>query len=212
MLRLASFILVTLAAALSLTGCDITPIANGGSGGGTGATGGSGGNAGGSGGGTTSSTTDTSSSTTGTTTDTMTTSSTTSTTSGSGASCESAGGNCVPNVPDACEIGMWSDQYSCSGADVRCCLPGPKECAAAGGVCEAVTPGACLDGMIADPMKFTCGSGVGTLCCLKSVCTPGMDQTCNANAAMNAFAGHCNPDGTCTCNPGYAKMPGGKCG
>jgi hypothetical protein len=39
------------------------------------------------------------------------------------------------------------------------------------------------------------------------VCTPGMDQTCNADLFMSALAGVCNDDGTCTCNPGYTEDP-----
>jgi hypothetical protein len=35
------------------------------------------------------------------------------------------------------------------------------------------------------------------------VCTPGMDHTCNYLQGLPALAGTCNPDGTCTCNPGF---------
>lgn len=43
-----------------------------------------------------------------------------------GATCASAGGTCVPLVPDACEFGSIGDanEYSCGGGlGVECCLP-----------------------------------------------------------------------------------------
>ncbi len=43
-----------------------------------------------------------------------------------GASCDAAGGTCVPLVPDACEFGSIGDasEYSCGGGvGVECCLP-----------------------------------------------------------------------------------------
>jgi hypothetical protein len=48
--------------------------------------------------------------------------------------------------------------------------------------------------------------------CLVPACTPGDDNACNENPAMNAFAGHCNADGTCTCANVFSKYPDGKCG
>ena len=38
-----------------------------------------------------------------------------------------------------------------------------------------------------------------------SVCTPGMDQTCNDNPVISSLHGTCNEDGTCTCKKGFAK-------
>jgi hypothetical protein len=50
-----------------------------------------------------------------------------------GATCDSAGGNCVALVPDACQIGSVGDatEYSCGGGvGVECCLPAqaPNSC------------------------------------------------------------------------------------
>jgi hypothetical protein len=42
-------------------------------------------------------------------------------------------------------------------------------------------------------------------------CVPTQDQTCNADPAMNALAGHCNLDQTCTCAEGHTKQADGKC-
>jgi hypothetical protein len=53
------------------------------------------------------------------------------------------------------------------------------------------------------------GSGGGR------VCTPGVDQTCNADSRITALEGHCNQDGTCACNTGYWTQyvsSVGKCG
>lgn len=48
--------------------------------------------------------------------------------------------------------------------------------------------------------------------CQVPACTPGQDQTCNENPAMNALAGSCNANATCTCNTGFSMHPDGKCG
>lgn len=85
-------------------------------------------------------------------------------------------------------------------------------CTDAGGTCVAITPDACPDGMFGDANVYSCGSGVGTGCCLPALCTPGQDQTCNFDPAMSAFAGHCNADGTCTCKAPFVLKPNGKCG
>lgn len=48
--------------------------------------------------------------------------------------------------------------------------------------------------------------------CQLAACTPGWDATCNDDPTSIVFAGGCNLDATCTCNPGYVKKPNGKCG
>jgi hypothetical protein len=89
---------------------------------------------------------------------------------------------------------------------------GGNTCTAAGGMCVAITPDACPDGTLGDAGTYSCGSGVGTGCCLPQACIPGQDQTCNFDPAMNAFAGHCNADNTCTCMAPFVLKPNGKCG
>lgn len=86
-----------------------------------------------------------------------------------------------------------------------------SECEKVGGMCIALVPDNCMDGMWLDANMYPCGTGEGVGCCLVPVCTPGMDQTCNASPTMSALAGHCEDNGTCTCNPGYEKTPEGKC-
>ncbi|MBK8257146.1 MAG: hypothetical protein IPK82_31300 [Polyangiaceae bacterium] len=86
-----------------------------------------------------------------------------------------------------------------------------NECEKAGGQCIALVPDNCMDGMWLDATVYPCGTGDGVGCCLVPVCTPGMDQTCNASPTMSAIAGHCEDNGTCTCSPGYEKTPEGKC-
>ena len=85
-------------------------------------------------------------------------------------------------------------------------------CVDAGGACVALVPDACENGTWLDAAEYPCGAGEGVGCCLIAVCTPGMDQTCNANLSMSSFAGKCNDDGTCTCNAGFTKNADGKCG
>lgn len=47
---------------------------------------------------------------------------------------------------------------------------------------------------------------------LGPVCTPGADQTCNAESVMSSVAGTCNPDGSCTCkNPFDMDLSTGRC-
>jgi hypothetical protein len=44
------------------------------------------------------------------------------------------------------------------------------------------------------------------------VCTPGQDQTCNEDPTVSALYGHCNQDGTCSCNAPFVKNGAtGKC-
>ena len=43
-------------------------------------------------------------------------------------------------------------------------------------------------------------------------CTPGADQTCNAEPTMNAISGICSMAGTCLCSEGFAiELTSGKC-
>src|SRR5450755_4403973 len=64
-----------------------------------------------------------------------------------GATCASTGGNCVPLVPDACELGSVGDatQYSCGGGlGVECCLPlQPDNSCNADSDCSGLIPQFC---------------------------------------------------------------------
>ena len=46
---------------------------------------------------------------------------------------------------------------------------------------------------------------------VNKVCVPQMNQTCNYDPIISSLRGVCNPDSTCTCNPGSTKMANGKC-
>ena len=204
---------------------------------------------------------------------------TTSTSTGTGGganTCVQAGGQCEPVTPGACTNGMVGDAstYSCGGGvGVLCCLPcanpcpteGATRCAADAiqtcshvGTCLKWVPGAecpageacnsdgsaCItpSGTCTTDAQCGCGCGCGggmchctgaippscntdqecgpacsgLICaghqCEVQACAPGMDQDCNANPAMNSFAGACNADGTCTCKSGFTKTANGKCG
>ncbi len=43
------------------------------------------------------------------------------------------------------------------------------------------------------------------------VCSPGADHTCNEDPTVSIITGICNPDSTCTCNPGWDKTASGRC-
>lgn len=67
---------------------------------------------------------------------------------------------------DLCADRGWYGDGEC---DVFCGEPDPDcatPCAAAGGECVGVYPGACADGVIGDGDTFSCGGGVGVMCCL----------------------------------------------
>jgi hypothetical protein len=45
-----------------------------------------------------------------------------------------------------------------------------------------------------------------------SVCSPGLDQTCNDSPVISSLHGHCENNGSCTCTAPFAKNPAtGKC-
>lgn len=108
--------------------------------------------------------------------------------------------------------GTSASSASTSTSDTTSTTTGENACVDAGGTCVALVPDACENGTWLDATQYPCGTGDGVGCCLIAVCTPGVDQTCNANASMSAFAGKCNDDGTCTCNAGFTKNAEGKCG
>ncbi|MFO0592661.1 MAG: hypothetical protein U0441_34270 [Polyangiaceae bacterium] len=83
-------------------------------------------------------------------------------------------------------------------------------CESLGGTCAPPVPDACAVGIWGDPQVITCANP-NAQCCLPPPCQFGLDQTCNEWQAMNAFAGHCNPDNTCSCHPGYTLQLDGKC-
>ena len=45
-------------------------------------------------------------------------------------------------------------------------------CEAAGGACVAVVPGACMDGIVGNADWYSCGGGLGVLCCLPARTPP----------------------------------------
>ena len=109
--------------------------------------------------------------------------------------CDSAGTKCI------------TPASACS-SDAQCGCG----CGCGGGTCHctgAIPPTCNADAECGPPCS-------GLLCvshkCEHKVCVPGMDQTCNANPAMNAFAGTCDPNGVCTCKVGSTKNAAGTCG
>jgi len=64
------------------------------------------------------------------------------------------------------------------------------------------TPG-CASGGSSSPASSTTSSSPATPAA--SVCTPGMDQTCNDNPEISSLHGTCRPDGTCECKGDFEK-------
>jgi hypothetical protein len=118
----------------------------------------------------------------------------------SGQACNSDGSECVP--PAA----MCTTNAECG------CGCGCASAAGGGGMCHCTgaVPPTCNQASDCGP---TCA---GIACtnhqCVLPACTPGEDQTCNENPAMNAFAGQCTFARTCVCKMGFSLKPDGKCG
>ncbi|MGC4116259.1 MAG: hypothetical protein QM765_17110 [Myxococcales bacterium] len=66
-------------------------------------------------------------------------------------------------------------------------------------------------GCAADSDCKTDEACVAGVCKKKGVCTPGRDQTCNADPAISSLWGHCEDNGTCTCAAGRVLDSSGKC-
>ncbi len=71
----------------------------------------------------------------------------------------------VQPPPGFCDGGPFAPTYNGDG-----CINGfactPVLCTTAGGACVAVVPGACTSGHVGDASKYSCGSGIGVMCCL----------------------------------------------
>jgi hypothetical protein len=90
-----------------------------------------------------------------------------------GLSCGAAGDFCCsvqcpelsPPSPSFCDGGPTAAEY-----DAKRCIVGyacaPVSCTTAGGQCVAVSPGSCASGNIGDANKYSCGGGLGVMCCL----------------------------------------------
>lgn len=67
--------------------------------------------------------------------------------------------------PTFCDGGPFAPLYSSNG-----CINGfacaPLLCVAAGGACVALSPGSCKTNHVGDATKYSCGGGLGVMCCL----------------------------------------------
>lgn len=87
--------------------------------------------------------------------------------------CPSAGTFCCtsscpvlsPPAPGFCDGGPTATKYTANG-----CVAGfacaPIACTSAGGTCVGVAPGSCTTGNVGDAAKYSCGGGLGVMCCL----------------------------------------------
>jgi len=72
------------------------------------------------------------------------------------------------DLPDFCAEQGWYGDGVC---DSFCAQPDPDctPCEAAGGACVALYPGNCADGTIGDANVYSCGGGLGVMCCLPAL-------------------------------------------
>ena len=87
--------------------------------------------------------------------------------------CPAAGTYCClqecPSIaqppPGFCEAGSPAPTYDKNG-----CIAGfactPVACATAGGTCVGLAPSACPAGHVGDATQYSCGPGIGVMCCL----------------------------------------------
>lgn len=127
--------------------------------------------------------------------------------------------NCAPTwaVTQVCGLdqGCNSDGTKCVSSPAATCGASADcgcGCGCVNGTCECTggLPPSCTSDTECGPTcsGFHCIAGK----CAPPACTPGQDQTCNENLAMQSFAGTCNADATCTCKPNFTKKADGKCG
>ncbi len=77
----------------------------------------------------------------------------------------------------------------------------PTPCVAAGGACVPVVPRACMGGVIGDATWYSCGGGLGVMCCLPSNTPP----ACRGVGTRSE--GWYRPDGTRVCYAACAGHP-----
>lgn len=67
--------------------------------------------------------------------------------------------------PGFCDAGPVAQTFAANGC-VNGFVCAPTTCVAAGGSCVGLAPGNCPSNNIGDATKYSCGGGVGTMCCL----------------------------------------------
>ncbi|MBI5482216.1 MAG: hypothetical protein HY906_25395 [Deltaproteobacteria bacterium] len=101
-------------------------------------------------------------------------------------------------VADDCELQELPQprcpgQWTC-GAESTCAYDCRMPCEVAGGECVALYPGSCADGEVGDANTYSCGGGLGVMCCLPK-------QTQNE---CEAKGGSCVALTTTSCSDGIA--------
>jgi hypothetical protein len=149
-------------------------------------------------------------------------------------SCTTAGATrCTGDAIETCTQSgsclQWAVTTPCPFAqhcssDATRCVASTNQCSTAADCtcgCTCTAQSVCGNCTGAIPATCTQDSDCGPTCagvrcvagtCQPETCIPGEDQTCNDNLGMNAFAGTCNPDRTCTCKSPFTVKPSGKCG
>lgn len=85
------------------------------------------------------------------------------------------GGDAAPDAPSCPDLSQPSPGF-CGGAAyaptyaASGCINGfectPMTCATGGGACVALSPGSCASNHVGTPTDYSCGGGLGTMCCL----------------------------------------------
>lgn len=90
-----------------------------------------------------------------------------------GATCAKGGDVCCtttcpqlsPPSPSFCDGGPIAPKYDADGCIVGYACA-PITCAEGGGQCVALSPGSCASNHVGDAKKYSCGGGLGVMCCL----------------------------------------------
>ncbi len=64
------------------------------------------------------------------------------------------------------------DAFATDAGSVADAATAANSCVAGGGRCEPVIPGSCATGIVGDPDVYSCGGGLGVLCCLPGTTPP----------------------------------------
>jgi hypothetical protein len=71
-------------------------------------------------------------------------------------------------------MGVWTCKEN--ACDYSCGMPYTSPCKQAGGSCVALVPDACEFGIVGDAEEYSCGGGLGVMCCLPYPAAPVCDK------------------------------------
>jgi hypothetical protein len=108
-------------------------------------------------------------------------------------------------VADDCELQELAQpkcpgQWTC-GAENTCAYDCRLPCEVAGGECVALTPSSCADGEVGDANTYSCGGGLGVMCCLPK---PTQNECESKGGSCVALTANSCPGGISTGAEGFS--------